>query len=90
MPKEILTMKYTVKKLIADGDRIRATDGEYICSISMTAEAKALLDNEGWDKGKESWLDYRERTQRAREDEQEKRRTFSHDLVTAYNHMMEL
>jgi len=78
-------MEYEIKKLTVDGDRIFAEDGEYICTVSMTQAAKALLDNDGWDKGKESWLAYRERTEKARADEKAKRAAFLHDLVTAYN-----
>ena len=78
-------MEYEVKKLVADGDRIIAADGEYIGTVSMTLEAKALLDNVGWDRANESWLDYRNRTKQSREEEVKKRHAFVHDLVTAYN-----
>jgi hypothetical protein len=81
-------MEYEVKKLVADGDRIVTADGEYIGSVSMTLEAKALLDDDGWDKGNESWLDYRNRTEQMRENETLKRQAFVHDLVTAYNFVM--
>ena len=81
-------MEYEIKKLTAKEDRIYAEDGEFICTVSMTREAKALLDNEGWDKEKESWLSYRERTAQERENEELKRHAFVHDLVTAYNKMV--
>lgn len=78
-------MEYEVKKLIADGDRILTEGGEYICSVSMTIKAKALLDNEGWDKESESWLRYKNRTNEDRNNEDLKREAFVHDLVTSYN-----
>jgi len=81
-------MEYEIKKLIADGDRILTTDGEYIGSVSITRRAKDLLGNNGWEKGKESWLDYRNRTDAERENEKLKRNAFVHDLVTSYNFMM--
>jgi len=74
-------MEYEVKKLISDGDRIFCEDGEYICTVSMTQKAKALLDNDGWDKEKESWLDYRDRTLRARDNEKQKRKALVYDYA---------
>lgn len=81
-------MEYKIKKLVADGDRILTDDGEYIGSVSMTQRAKDLLDNDGWKKGDESWIGYRNRTDAERENEKLKRKAFVHDLVTSYNFMM--
>lgn len=78
-------MDYEIKKLVADGDRILTVDGEYIATVSMTIAAKELLDNAGWEKGKESWIDYKKRTEQERENEKLKRFALVHDLVTAYN-----
>jgi NMD protein affecting ribosome stability and mRNA decay len=83
-------MDYELKKLVAKGDQIFAKDGEYIASVSITKKGKALLDNEGWEKGKESWLDYRKRTKDAREAEHLKRIAFVEDLVSSYNYFYKL
>jgi len=83
-------MEYEEKKLVSDGDRITTVDGEFICSVSITIEAKALLYNKGWDKGNESWFNYRNRTKEARENEKLKRKAFAHDLVTSYNSAMNI
>ena len=83
-------MSYERKRLIANEDRIYAEDGEYIATVSMTREARALLDNDGWDKGNESWLDYRKRTEQARENEKQKRIKFVEELVNSYNYSIDL
>jgi hypothetical protein len=83
-------MDYERKRLVADGDRILTEDGEYISTVSMTRKAKALLDNEGWKKGNESWIDYRNRTAQARENEEKKRIKFVEEIVAAYNYSIDL
>lgn len=54
-------------------------------SVSMTERAKQLLDNDGWEKGKESWLDYRKRTEKEREIEQQKQYKLAADLAEFFN-----
>lgn len=80
-------MEYEIKKLVAKDDRIYTMDGEYICTVSTTREAKALLKNIGM-KPTESWLTYRNRTAKQREDEHLKRVALVHDMVTAYNKLL--
>ena len=57
---------YEKCQLVAKKEQVYTADGKYMFSVSMTDRAKALLDNDGWEKGKESWLDYRQRTNLAR------------------------
>ena len=80
-------MEYEIKKLVAKDDRIYTVDGEYICTVSMTREVKDLLDDVGRDP-KESWLTYRNRTAKQREDERLKRVSLVRDMVTAYNNLL--
>jgi NMD protein affecting ribosome stability and mRNA decay len=83
-------MDYERKKLVAKGDQIFAKDGEYIASVSITKKAKVLLKNVRWEMGKESWLDYWDRTKDAREVERLKRVAFVEDLVNSYNYFYKL
>ena len=83
-------MDYERKKLVAKGDRILTEDGEYIASVSITMEAKALLNNEYWNQSNESWLNYQNRTKDAREAERLKRVALVEDLVNSYNNAYEL
>ena len=46
-------------------------DGKYIFGVTITDRASQLLDNDGWEKGNESWLEYRKRTEQERELEQD-------------------
>ncbi len=48
---------------------------------------KELFDNDGWEKGKESWLDYRQRTEAERELEKQKQYKLAADLAEAFNRM---
>lgn len=74
---------------MAEGDRIFTEGGEYLCTLSMTRKAKALLDNEGWKEGEESWLEFRVRTERSRLSEHMKRVKLAKDVVDAYNRSLE-
>lgn len=60
-------------------------DGHFMFSVAMTKRAKELVYDDGWDKGNESWLDYRERTKEDRDNEEEKRIQITKDIVDAYN-----
>jgi hypothetical protein len=51
----------------------------------MTDRAVELLDNEGWDKTNESWLDYKIRTKQDRINEELITEKLASDLVCAYN-----
>jgi len=79
-------MDYDKKQLVHSGNgQIVDIDGRYICSISCTDRYKALLDNEGWDRNEESWINYRRRTDGERKDESVKRDQLANDIVEAYN-----
>lgn len=71
-------------KLIADEYTIRAEDGEYICTVSMSEEEKAYLNEEYRENG-ESWIDYRRRTDIPREKAKKERFEFVKSIVDAYN-----
>jgi hypothetical protein len=79
---------YEIKRLMADDTMIRAIDGEHICTLSMSTEQESLLHGHGWDKDNESWLAYRERTQKARDEEDKKRNELALDLVNSYNKLL--
>ena len=73
-------------RLIADEKGcVRDTNGKFLFSVPMTERAEELLDNDGWDKTKESWLSYRKRTEKLREVEEAKKVEFAKDIVNAYN-----
>ena len=72
-------------KLLVDKNKVVTINGKYLFSVSMTDRAKELLDNEGWDKGNESWLAYRSRTKQERINEELNRDKIASDLVFAYN-----
>ena len=78
---------YEKCQLVAKKEQVYTADGKYMFSISMTDRAKALLENEGWEKGKESWLDYRQRTEAERELEKQKQYKLAADLADAFNRM---
>ena len=73
--------------LVARKEQVYTADGKFMFSVSMTDQAKLLLDNEGWEKGKESWLDYRQRTEAERELEKLKQCKLAADLADAFNRM---
>jgi hypothetical protein len=79
------TVAYEPCVLIARKEQVYTADGKFMFSVSMTDRAKALLDNDGWEKGKESWLDYRKRTEKERELEQQKRYKLAADLAEFFN-----
>ena len=72
-------------KLISKEDQVFTENGKYMFSVSMTDKAKELLDNEGWDENKESWLHYRNRTRLDREEEKHKTNQIARELVVCYN-----
>jgi len=72
-------------KLVTKNERIYTDKGKYICSISMTDRAKELLDDDGWDKDKESWLEYRTNTKTERDLEKIKQYQLARDIADAYN-----
>jgi len=57
----------------------------FMFSIAMTERARELLHDDGWDKGNESWLSYRERTAEERGIEKEKQIQLTQEIVDAYN-----
>ena len=78
---------YDTTKLEARKEQVYTVKGKYMFSISMTDRAKELLANDGWEKGKESWIDYRLMTQGERDLEQLKRYKLAADLADAFNKM---
>jgi len=78
---------YEKCQLVAKKEQVYTADGKYMFSVSMTDRAKALLENEGWENGKESWLDYRQRTEAERELEKQKQYKLAADLAEAFNRM---
>ena len=78
---------YEKCQLVAKKEQVYTADGKYMFSVSMTDRAKALLDNDGWEKGKESWLNYRQRTEAERELEKQKQYKLAADLADAFNRM---
>ena len=83
----LCVVAYENCQLVAKKDLVYTADGKYMFSVSMTDRAKALLDNDGWEKGKESWLDYRQRTEAERELEKQKQYKLAADLADAFNRM---
>lgn len=78
---------YEICQLVAKKEQVYTTNGKYMFSVSMTDRAKSLLDNDGWEIRKESWLDYRQRTEAERELEKQKQYKFAADLADAFNRM---
>ena len=78
---------YEKCQLVAKKESVYTTDGKYMFSVSMTDKATELLNNEGWEKGKESWIDYRQRTETEREFEKQKQYKLAADLADAFNRM---
>ena len=78
---------YDKCQLVAKKEQVYTADGKYMFSVSITDRAKALLDNDGWEKEKESWLDYRQRTESERELEKQKQYKLAADLADAFNRM---
>lgn len=76
---------YEKCKLVSKKEQVYTADGKYMFSVSMTDRAKALLDNDGWEEGKESWLDYRQRTETERELEKQKQYKLAADLAEFFN-----
>ena len=79
------TIAYEPCVLVARKEQVYTADGKFMFSVSMTERAKQLLDNDGWEKGKESWLDYRKRTEKERELEQQKQYKLAADLAEFFN-----
>jgi hypothetical protein len=79
------TVAYEPCVLVARREQVYTADGKFMFSVSMTERAKQLLDNDGWEKGKESWLDYRKRTEKERELEQQKQYKLAADLAEFFN-----
>lgn len=73
------------EKLTTNESSVYTVSGKYMFSVSMTDEAKALSNDEYWDKNVESWVDYRNRTKKRRELEQEKQYKLAEDIANAYN-----
>jgi hypothetical protein len=78
---------YDTTKLEARKEQVYTVKGKFMLSISMTDRAKELLNDYGWEKGKESWIDYRHRTQAERDLEQLKQYKLAADLADAFNRM---
>lgn len=78
-------VKYEPCILVAKKDCVYTTDGKFMFSVSMTDRAKELLNNDGWEKDKESWCDYRNRTAAERDVEKQKQYKFAKDLVEFFN-----
>ena len=78
---------YEKCQLVARKEQVYTADGKFMFSVSMTNRARALLDNDGWEKEKESWLDYRQRTVPERELEKQKQYKLAADLADAFNKM---
>ncbi len=72
-------------KLISKEDQVFTKNGKYMFTVSMTDRAKELLDDEGWDRLKESWLHYRNRTRLDREEEKHKTIQIARELAVCYN-----
>lgn len=81
------TVAYEQCVLVARKEQVYTADGKYMFSVSMTERAEQLLDNDGWEEGKESWLDYRQRTETERELEKQKQYKLAADLADAFNRM---
>lgn len=79
------TVAYEPCVLVARKEQVYTAGGKFMFSVSMTDRAKELLDNDGWEKGKESWLYYRKRTEKERELEQQKQYKFAADLAEFFN-----
>lgn len=79
------TVAYEPCVLVARKEQVYTADGKFMFSVSMTERAKQLLDNDGWEKGKESWLDYRKRTEKERELEKQKQYKLAADLAEFFN-----
>ena len=65
------TLKITKGKWFADGDLVRSDVGETIGSIFYTKRHSELINDDGWERDKEFWTDYRKRTEPERESEYE-------------------
>jgi len=74
-----------VKLLVSENGMVKDINGRYIFSAPMTERAKELTNNDGWKKGEESWLEYRNRTKKERITEEIKRNELMKDIVRAYN-----
>jgi len=73
------------KQLVRDGESVYTCDGEYLFTISMTTKQKQLLNDDDWDKKKESWIEYKRRAKPLWDAEREKRHALLDDIVNAYN-----
>jgi hypothetical protein len=73
--------------LVARGDCVFSSQGKYLFSVSLTNRFVELLSQVDRDPSKESWLEYRERTEDEREIEKQKQYQMASDLVAAYNEM---
>lgn len=74
------------QKLVVSGESTACfEDGTHALSVASTKRAKELNNDVGWEKGKESWLSYRQRTAAEREAEKQKQQQFLQLLVDAFN-----
>ena len=79
------TVAYEPCVLVARKEQVYTDNGKFMFSVSMTDRAKELLDDKGWEKGKESWFNYRKRTKNEREIERQKRYKLAADLAEFFN-----
>lgn len=78
-------INYEIPILIAKGRKIYDKDMNHLFTVPMTFRAKELLNNEGWIKNNESWISYRQRTEKERCIEERKSEKFAKDLAEFYN-----
>lgn len=72
-------------KLVATEGTVHDINGKFMFAVTHTDRAIALINNEDWIKGNESWLQFRERTKDERNWEELVRIGIANDLVNAYN-----
>lgn len=72
-------------ELVAKDGCIYTINGKPVAYVAKTQRLRDLCNNDGWERDKESWLSYRERTKKERESEAEKSNKLACDLVDAYN-----
>lgn len=73
----IPSLKHEDCFVVAKDHQVYSNQGKFLFSISMTDEAIRLSDNDGWNKGKESWLDYRKRTEANRQAQKDAQQKFT-------------
>jgi len=79
-----------LKLLVNKEAAVRDINGRFIFTAPMTDRAKEFNHNEGWKKSEESWLAYRNRTEKERIEEELKKQAFAEDVIRAYNAHYEL